>query len=186
MLRISTVVSVFVLIATFGFSPMPVVEAQNSFVGTWRLTLDFSPGPIQTFGVVVKASEGYKADEDGPQPLTTLGHGLVIGPCGSGPAGRAMGLAWRHVPLSGSPATGFDMTFEFTSARTPFTAIIRASFPAQGNRITGQAAIVGDNTDPSRVTPPTVFDPVLGREVNLIPFVLERVDSFQCGLITVP
>lgn len=186
MIRASVLGLVLVILATFSQFPGSVAQGQSNFVGTWKLSLDFSPGPILEYGVIAKASEGYKADQDGPQPLTTLGNGLVIGPCSSGPAGRVMGLAWRHLPLSGSAATGVDFTFEFTSGRTPFTVIIRSDFPAQGNRITGQAVVIGDTTDPTRVTPPTVFDTVIGREVNLIPFTLERVEQFQCGLITVP
>ncbi|MBI3951982.1 MAG: hypothetical protein HY314_16170 [Acidobacteria bacterium] len=189
MIRRTTLVLALVVFALLSAFNVPISRGQSSpsFVGTWKLTLDFSPGPVFTYGVVARESKGFKPEDFlGPQANPNIGDGLVIGPCELGPSGKANGLTWRHTPKAGSPATGVELVFTTTSRSSPSSTIIRGPFSADGNRIEGKAIVVGDNTDPATVTPPNVFDSTIGRDVTLIPFVLERMEQVQCNAITIP
>lgn len=166
---------------------LPVSHGQSgpSFVGVWRLTIQFSPqlSPFD-YAVVARPSPGFKPDDFGPVPDDKFGEGLVIGPCF---AAKASGLTWRHTPRIGSPATGVSLTFEVTSATSPSTIVIRGNFSPDGNRIVGgKCIVISDNTEASQVQPGQVFDDKIGQVVTLVPFTLERVRSMSCGGVDVP
>lgn len=179
MLRRTTLVLVLALVLVSVFhAPVSQGQTENSFAGTWYMTLDLGVPGLPPFVLGVRATESEGVEElgnppqPGPFPNPNFGGGTLIFTCTGGVTGRATGLAWRHTPGAGTMPTGVSFTFELVSSRTPGTYLLRGAFVTP-DRIEGRGVAVGDVSDPMGAG----FDAEVGFDVAPVTFAMERAQS---------